>query len=135
MRRAVLIILLVFAVGGSGIYLLLRNWPCITIDEDKSFFSDYYVEENIVKIKCYVTIKNTFHHTVKYELVAESQIDYERGLLAAPELYVEDANGGEKQYTISQNSEDSFYVIFTGEFGGTNEKQDRLLPDIKIIVI
>ena len=67
MRRAVLIILLVFTVGRSGICLLLRNWPSIAIDEDRSLFSDYYVEENIVKIKCYVTIKNTFHHTVKYE--------------------------------------------------------------------
>ena len=126
------IILLVLVIGG---YFLLHNRSSIVVDEDKSFFSDYYVEENIVKIKCYVTIKNTFHHTVKYELVAESPIDYERGLLAAPKLYVEGANGEKKQYTISQDSEDSFYVIFTGEFGGLNEKQDRLLPDIKIIVI
>ena len=135
MKKIALIVLLVIALGGSSIYYLFLDRPSITISEDKSFFSDYYVEGNIVIIKCYVTIKNSYHHGVKYGLVAKSQIDYERGLLLEPTLFAKDNNGDSLQYTIPQNSEDSFYVLFSGKYGGTNEKNDRLLPDIDIIVM
>ena len=135
MKRIGLIALLVIAMGGSIMYCLFHDRSSISIVKDKSFFSDYCVEDGIVRIKCYITIRNTYNHEVMYKLVAKSQVDYEQGLLSESTLFAMDDGGNCLQYTIPPSSEKSFYVLFSGEYGGTNKKHDRLLPDIEIIVI
>ena len=104
----------------------------ISIDTNESFYSDYSVKGDKVYIYCTVFIKNNSQNEKNVMLNALFDNDVETGLLKESVL---------KGYDIDRQTEvfelikgvNKLEVVFIGEFAGTAQKHDRLLPQIKII--
>lgn len=102
---------------------------------EKSYFSDFYVKDNMVYIECYLKILNTFDNKKSIQFRAIMNEDFYNGLLKQKELHVLDENHQEIYFEIDAHSEKMFEVIFVGEYGGNNEKLDRLLPNIDLKIL
>jgi len=103
---------------GSNIFLI----------KSESYYSGFKVKNDKVYITCYVTLENKLDIKQKVKLLANFPNDINK-LLKSSTL------PSEKNVTLNPNSKGSYNVIFVGEFAGTNQKHDRLLPDISIKMI
>ena len=109
-----------------------RQTNPVRINYKKSFFQDFTVEDNIVKIKCNIYIYNISEQDKKFYIRATSSEDVGK-LLNNEDLRVSE-DGEEKVFELKANESNTIDVIFEGEFGGINQKVDRLLPNnIEII--
>lgn len=99
---------------------------------DKSFFSDYKIENNKVFINCELFIYNNFNKEQVIELIAFDNEDVNFGLLKSSKLigYIQ---GTDNHKFLLNEGENYFKVSFIGEFGGNDKKINRLLPS-KIVV-
>jgi hypothetical protein len=62
--------------------------------------------------------------------------DVDTGLLKNEKVYAVDDNQKERVFVINANSKQTFEdVVFLGEFGGKNTKNNRLLPRIILEII
>ena len=102
----------------------------VILVEDSSSFVDFSVKDENVYIDCYITLKNNTNKQKTVYIKGDFTDDVEGRLLKDAELYVYD--GEKREFVIEPNSETRFDITFVGEFGGTNVKQDRLLPKITI---
>ena len=118
----------------TGISIKNRETNPVRIDYQKSFFQDFDVENNIVNIKCYLYIYNVYEQDRKFYIRAKSSEDV--GKLLNNEDLIINENGEEKVFELKANESSNIDVVFEGEFGGTNQKLDRELPnEIEIIYI
>lgn len=120
-----------------GISLFLSFTSCkandtIFLEESKSYFSDFQVEGNQVKIKCYITLTNNFDVEKTVHLSAKLPEDVTIGLLKQEKVAALNEDGSQTAFLLPANSSKSFDVVFVGEFAGTNRKHDKLLPEIII---
>ena len=106
----------------------------IKLDEEKSFFSDFKIENNKVYIYCTLFIENKSDTEKVISLKASFEKDVEIGLLkeALVSGYSLDESTQEFQLKKGENQLD---VVFVGEYAGVDKKHDRLLPDIEITEI
>ena len=102
--------------------------------EEKSFFSDFKIENNKVYIYCTLFIENKSDTEKVISLKASFEKDVETGLLkeALVSGYSLDESTQEFQLKKGENQLD---VVFVGEYAGVDKKHDRLLPDIEIAEI
>lgn len=101
----------------------------IRINYESSFFHDFYVQEDNVKIRCELSIYNTSEEDIKFYIKAKSFEDVNT-LLSKEDLIIKDVNNKEKIFELKANEARTFEVFFGGEYGGTCQKKDRNLPDI-----
>ena len=106
----------------------------IELNEEKSFFSDFKIENNKVYIYCTLFIENKSDTEKVISLKASFEKDVEIGLLkeALVSGYSLDESTQEFQLKKGENQLD---VVFVGEYAGVDKKNDRLLPDIEITEI
>ena len=106
----------------------------IELNEEKSFFSDFKIENNKVYIYCTLFIENKSDTEKVISLKASFEKDVETGLLkeALVSGYSLDESTQEFQLKKGENQLD---VVFVGEYAGVDKKNDRLLPDIEITEI
>ena len=123
----ILSILLTFSIGNK---LLLEKK--VLLVENQSYFNDYIIKDNKVIIEFYLTFKNNSSNDENVTLAVYLPEDAKSGLLLEEKLY--SINNEEKQitYLIPANGVVSYTVKFTGECGGYNVKNNRLLPKIEI---
>ena len=131
--------IILFIVGllsgiATGISRKNREINPVRIDYQKSFFHDYNIENNIVNMKCELRIYNVNEQDKKFHIRAKSPEDV--GKLLHDENLRINENGQEKVFELKANESSNIDVVFEGEFGGTNQKLDRELPnEIEIIYI
>lgn len=119
MKKSILTLILVFA---TVIFCACANGG-VSIVEDESFYSDYYVENEKVYINCTLTICSSKDQTVSF--VGNFEADAETGLLTEETLKTTSLDIKKGKQIID--------VTFVGEFGGTNKKANRNLPDISVL--
>ena len=107
----------------------------IYVDKSQSYFSDFEVEDDKVFIKCHVTIENTFEDEKTVTLSAILPEDVTNGLLKNETVKALEEDGSEMEFVLSPNMSNSFDVVFVGEYAGTNQKANRLLPEIYIEIV
>ena len=127
MRKIVLIaVALVLAISGCA--TAAQATDTVTVDKENSFLSDFAVEGDIVKITCYITLQNTHAEDRLVELRAYSPEDVAGGLLKEPEMR------SSERYSVPANDSAAYEVTFVGVHGGGMQKQNRLLPEIRILI-
>ena len=107
----------------------------IYVDKNQSYFSDFEVEGDKVFIKCHITIENTFEDEKTVTISAILPEDVSNGLLKADPVKALEEDGSEMKFVLSPNMLNSFDVVFVGEYAGTNQKANRLLPEIYIEIV
>ena len=107
----------------------------IYVDKSQSYFSDYEVEDDKVFIKCHITIENTFEDEKTVTLSAILPEDVTNGLLKNETIKALKEDGSEMEFVLLPNTSNSFDVVFVGEYAGTNQKANRLLPEINIEIV
>lgn len=108
----------------------------IVLNRDKSYFKEFSVEDNKVKIKCNLTIENNSDEVIKFYIRAYSKEDVKTGLLKSPNLKIKDQENKEVEFCIKPHNElYDIEVVFEGKFDKNSQKADRDLPDIIRLVI
>ncbi len=136
MKKIIILLVIVFFILGlfCGLARKNRETNPVKIDYQKSFFQDFYVENNVVNVKCSLYIYNDYEQDKKFYIRAKSSEDVGK-LLNNEDLRINE-NGKEKIFELKANEGRTIDVIFEGEFGGVNQKSDRKLPnEIEIICV
>lgn len=98
-----------------------------------SWFEEFEVRENKVFITCHLTIQNSSDMDKYIELLADMKEDTKNGLLKSSMLSGYDKKGN-NEFFIPSNSTKTYTVDFIGDFAGNEEKKNRNLPSVKIVV-
>ena len=104
------------------------NAAQVRLDEEGSSFSDLTVVDGQVYMTCTLVIENSTGEEVRVRIAASSPEDVAGGLLQSAELTGMDENLASDVFTLEEG-ENSVEVVFVGAFGGTEVKQDRLIPE------
>ena len=100
----------------------------IKLTEESSYFNDFTVKNNKVYMNCALVIENISTKGVTVRIKASSPQDVSGGLLKSAGLHGFSKDLATDTFTLS-TGENQITVIFIGEYGGTNIKQNRLLPE------
>lgn len=107
----------------------------LSVVEKDSYYSDFLVSDDMVEIECHITIKNDNDTNKTVNISTLMPADVTGGLLKESPIYALDESGNKIDFLIEKESEKSFEVTFIGEYGGTNKKQNKLLPEIVLEVV
>ena len=131
-RRFSIILLSILSLAlMSSCRTTVRDASGIQIVEEQSYYCDYSVSGEEVIIKCVLYIKNTNDYFVEFGI--NGNFPNDKGvLLMASHLNGIDSSTGNSHFVLSPYEEKSFEVQFIGAFAGTNQKNDRLLPELEI---
>jgi len=130
---AVIVIILISAIV-SGVRVN-GNEKTLRINEEESYFDGFYVKDNKVFIKCEFSITNSNQTERAFHLFAMMDEDVKIGLLKDAKIYAVDDRFNKKTFKVGAKSTLRIDVLFMGDFNGTYQKTDRLLPDITIETI
>lgn len=98
------------------------------INHDKSFFIDFWIEDEKAYIECDLTIESK----MDYDVYIQGHFPLDEGkLLKERGIYAYDKETGSDRFKLVRGT-NKFAVVFVGDYGGTYQKADRLLPDINI---
>ena len=118
--------------------MMLSLFSCqvkdIKLNEEKSYFSDFKIENDKVYIYCTLFIENKSDTEKVISLKASFEKDVENGLLKEPLVSGYSLDESTLEFQL-QKGENQLDVVFVGEYAGADKKQDRLLPDIEITEI
>jgi len=105
----------------------------VSVVTERSYFSDFEVKEQKVHLYCHVALRNDSGSEKTVQLTALFPADDKR-LLTEREV---SAMQGDKpqSFLVPGNATVEFDVDFVGDFAGTEIKQNRLLPEIRIIEV
>lgn len=131
---------LVVLICTIGIICILRtavvpSTSVVSLDSDQSWLRGFYVMDSTVKIKCRLFIENQSDHDTSVMIVGQFSADQKAGLLQESQLLgcAEEYPYG-TVFTVPSGGA-WFNVDFIGTHGGTNRKQNRLIPEIQLIVV
>lgn len=125
----------------AGIVLLLAASVCVIavgirknresnpvrIDDKNSFFEDFTVQDDVVNIKCKLFLQNVSGQDKKFYIRAKSPEDV--GVLLSDENLMVREMGAEKLFECKAGERIAVDVTFVGQYGGTEQKADREMPD------
>lgn len=106
----------------------------IKLNEKKSIFSDYKIENDKVYIYCTLFIGNKSDTEKVISLKASFVKDVEDGLLKEALVSGVSLDESTQEFQL-QKGENQVDVVFIGESAGADKKHDKLLPDIEITEI
>ena len=134
MKKGFLILYLLLAISFLA-GCAQEEETAVTVIEDSAMYMDFYVEDGTVHIPCVISLQNTSDSEKTVKLNARSQEDADNGLLVDPQLTAVNLEDGGELFVIPAGKTVEFSVDFTGTFGGTLRKVDRLVPDEIIVEI
>ena len=102
----------------------------IEICQEKSSLVEFYEDDGIVHIICRITLHNTTSEDQTIRIRGVSQEDVDNGLLLSPYLSGVNAEDHSELFQIKAGQYSEFLVDFWGEYAGTHQKEDRLVPDV-----
>ena len=127
-------ILVLFCMVCMMLSLISCQAKDIKLNEEKSFFSDFKIENDKVYIYCTLFIENKSDTEKVISLNASFEKDVEIGLLKEVLVSGYSLDESTQEFKL-QKGENQVDVIFVGESAGADKKYDRLLPDIEITEI
>lgn len=103
----------------------------VIIIEEESYFHDFVVKSNKVYLSCDITVKNLMDQDASFYLIGNF-IEDEGRLLAKGRLSAKNIETKDNLFHIGEYETKTYAVVFIGEYAGTYEKHDRLLPELEI---
>ncbi|WP_312429679.1 hypothetical protein [Lacrimispora sp.] len=103
------------------------------VSEQGGGIEDFYIEDDKVYIIGGVTIKNNTEDELSYSITANSEVDFQSGLLKSAILKGFDENLSENIFSIGGHEVQTIKIFFVGDYAGYPKKSDRLMPEITII--
>lgn len=110
-----------------------RQAPIVWEIPEKSFLSDYCLEDDRVHFLCHLELYNRSLEHVKVGLTGNFEADKKSGLVQ--EQYLTATGGSGSKSFILPPGRSVLDVEFVGTYGGSDGKQNRLLPEIHVTVI
>lgn len=105
----------------------------IEIVVDKSYLSDFVVQDGETKINCVLTFKNTSDKDITFSVKAHFTDDYESGLVSDEYVIGICDDTDEDVITIKAGETIEYKGIsFSSKNNGCENKNDRLLPELTI---
>lgn len=109
--------------------------PPVRIVQESSFFSDFFVNEDSVQINCVLCLNNTTSEPLYVKISGDFTEDVQLGLLQEKTLYAVIPDEEQTSMIYVLPGEQTIEVAFIGTFGGVLQKTNRLLPDLKVLII
>lgn len=106
----------------------------IKIEREDSWFSDFYIKENKVYIQCYITIRNDSNEDQYIKLLAHMEDDAKNKLIKHSIVTGYDEKGSDKFFVPADSEINYIEVFFIDDYAGEEQKQDRNLPEIELVV-
>ena len=128
MKITIVVLLSVILIMGCLAFYQYNNM--FIIDED-SYHSHFYVKDDKAYIECVMVIESPRDCDIR--LLGTFPRD-EGKLLKYSSVFAYDLESGSDTFHLVRG-ENRFEVVFIGEYGGTYQKQDRLLPEIEIVTL
>lgn len=142
MRKIFIAMALMLLLFFAALLIVKFNYPAgqkpvpsnLYVDREKSYYREYYVDNNTVHILCNVRVANDTDDWQHFSLFAKLPDDLNGGLLTESIAHeASSLNGMVSVHSLEPHTSRIYHVNFIGTFGGTNEKHNQLLPIIKII--
>lgn len=131
MARCFAVILVVACILCSVIGFSSCEQNDVRLNEDKSFFSDFKIENDKVYLYCTLFVENLSETERTVILKASFEADVKNGLLKEALTVGCSLAEGVEEFRL-QKGENQIDVVFIGEHAGGDQKHDRRLPDIMI---
>ena len=101
-------------------------------NSDKSYFVDFYTDEDYVYIECVLNIYNPNNTPSEVSVSAVDNEDVDIGLLKNPNLTAIDKDSGKETFSL-KSGENTVTVLFRGEYAGIYQITERSIPRFIII--
>ena len=96
-------------------------------NSDKSYFVDFYTDENYVYIECVLNIYNPNNTPTEVSVYAIDNEDVDIGLLKNPNLTAIDKDSGKETFSL-KSGENTITVLFRGDYAGIYQITERAIP-------
>ena len=137
----VVFILCVILLGLSS----KKNKEAIIIDKEHSYFHDFKIYNDKVYMYCTITLENITDNNLSFSIFAESYKDKVNGLITNERMKGYEWEIDEKTRDMKVTDKKIFFIngkqkiselkiVFIGEHGSGNMKDNRNLPDIYIVI-
>ena len=137
----VVFILCVILLGLSS----KKNKEAIIIDKEHSYFHDFKIYNDKVYMYCTITLENITDNDLLFSIFAESYEDKVNGLITNERMKGYEWEIDEKTRDMKVTDKKIFFIngkqkiselkiVFIGEHGSGNMKDNRNLPDIYIVI-
>lgn len=101
-------------------------------NSDKSYFVDFYTDEDYVYIECVLNIYNPNNTPSEVSVSAVDNEDVDIGLLKNPNLTAIDKDSGKETFSL-KSGENTVTVLFRGDYAGIYQITERAIPRFIII--
>ena len=144
LKYYIMIVIFVLCVILLGL-LSKKNKEAIIIDKEHSYFHDFKIYNGKVYMYCTITLENITDNNLSFSIFAESYKDKVNGLITNERMKGYEWEIDEKTREMKVTDKKIFFVnrkqkiselkiVFIGEHGSGNMKDNRNLPDIYIVI-
>lgn len=124
--KIIIPVLIVIILIVTGIFAFNKNDATVILDNsDKSYFIDFYTEDDKVYIECVLNIYANEDTSVS--ITATDTDNVKMGLLESPELTGIDKSDSDKTFDLKAG-ENEVTVLFEGEYAGIYQIFAREIP-------
>lgn len=125
MKRIVSVLLLIFIVFSLS-SCSVEKTPILD-NSDKSYFVDFYTDDDYVYIECVLNIYNPNNTESEVKITAIDNEDVEIGLLKSANLTAIDKDTQEDVFKL-KSGENEITVLFKGDYAGIYQITSRAIP-------
>ena len=144
LKYYIMIVIFILCVILLGL-LSKKNKEAIIIDKEHSYFHDFKIYNGKVYMYCTITLENITDNDLLFSIFAESYEDKVNGLITNERMKGYEWEIDEKTIDMKVTDKKIFFInrkqkiselkiVFIGEHGSGNMKDNRNLPDIYIVI-
>ena len=144
LKYYIIIVIFILCVILLGL-LSKKNKEAIIIDKEHSYFHDFKIYNGKVYMYCTITLENITDNNLSFSIFAESYKDKVNGLITNERMKGYEWEIDEKTRDVKVTDKKIFFInrkqkiselkiVFIGEHGSGNMKDNRNLPDIYIVI-
>ena len=144
LKYYIIIVIFILCVILLGL-LSKKNKEAIIIDKEHSYFHDFKIYNGKVYMYCTITLENITDNDLSFSIFAESYKDKVNGLITNERMKGYEWEIDEKTRDVKVTDKKIFFInrkqkiselkiVFIGEHGSGNMKDNRNLPDIYIVI-
>ena len=144
LKYYIMIVIFILCVILLGL-LSKKNKEAIIIYKEHSYFHDFKIYNGKVYMYCTITLENITDNNLSFSIFAESYKDKVNGLITNERMKGYEWEIDEKTRDMKVTDKKIFFInrkqkiselkiVFIGEHGSGNMKDNRNLPDIYIVI-
>lgn len=144
LKYYIMIVIFILCVILLGL-LSKKNKEAIIIDKEHSYFHDFKIYNGKVYMYCTITLENITDNDLSFNISAKSYEDKVNGLITNERMKGYEWEIDEKTRDMKVTDKKIFFInrkqkiselkiVFIGEHGSGNMKDNRNLPDIYIVI-